>query len=358
MKIIPVILAGGAGTRLWPLSREDKPKQFHNISGDGTLLGETIRRLSPINPDKFIIVTSRKYENPSLHELQKTQIEGKVLAEPFPRNTAAAVLYAATYLSRSGKDTIMIMLPADHFIRRNDIFQNILKMAIAQAGENRLVSIGIKPTYPETGYGYIKAMKGSGDVLDVEGFVEKPDIRTAKKYLQDGSYFWNSGIFVWKTSTILENFKKLMPAHFKAFEPMRSMSMEQMESNDKDIWFIKEKVFSDLDTISIDYGIMEKAENRVVIPGDFGWADLGSWNSIDDILPPDDDKNRSPEMNHVLFMDSDNCTVFPESKKITVIGLSNIVVVESGNDILVMEKNSSQEVRRVVEHIREKRKAH
>lgn len=354
MKIIPVILAGGAGTRLWPLSREDKPKQFHNLSGDGTLLEETIKRLFPLNPENYVIVTSLQYESASLQELDKCGVEGVILAEPYPRNTAAAVLYAATYLEKAGDDSIMIMLPADHYIGDPEGFLDILRTAVDHAQSDKLVSIGITPTYPETGYGYIQSVESDGKVRNVEQFVEKPDLTRAQQYLDEGNFFWNSGIFVWKTSQILKNFKKLMPDLYMAFEPMRSMEHDVIRSNDDTTWNIKKTIFEELKKESIDFGIMEKAENRLVIPGDFGWADLGSWYSIDGILPANGNNNRTPEKDKVIFLDSSDCSAFPEGKRITLIGLSNIVVIESGNDILVMDKNSSQKVRRVVEIVKER----
>jgi mannose-1-phosphate guanylyltransferase len=352
--IVPVVLAGGAGTRLWPLSREEKPKQFHNLSGEGTLLEQTIKRLIPLNPQICLIVTAGRYEKDSRAELSKAGIQGIILAEPRPRNTAPAILYAATYLSKLYDDSIMIVLPADHYIRKNEEFLDVLRAAIEQASLNKLVTIGLKPTYPETGYGYIKAIEGNGRALPVDMFVEKPNLETAKKYILEGNYFWNSGIFVWKTSTILENFKKLMPSYLNAFEPLRKMAPGEIESSDADSMAVKDRIFSLVDPVSIDYGIMEKAEERMVIPGNFGWGDLGSWNSIDDILSSDENMNRSPERDRVIFIDSKNCSVFTESRNIALVGLSNIVVVESGSDILIMDKNSSQKVRQVVEIVRKK----
>ena len=357
MKIIPVILAGGAGTRLWPLSREEKPKQFHNLSGEGTLLEQTIRRLATLQPDICLVVTARKYEEASLAEFAKIGIRGKILSEPRPRNTAAAILYAATYLSKLYDDSIMIVLPADHYIKRNDIFIEILRRSVAHAESDKLVTIGLKPTYPETGYGYIKAIEGNGDALPIDMFVEKPNIETAKRYLLEGNYFWNSGIFIWKTSAILKNFARLMPSHHKAFEPLRALSAAELESNDEPVWGIKESVFASIESISIDYGVMEKADERVVIPGDFGWGDLGSWASIDDILSPDQNLNRSPDPDKALFVGSRNCSVFTEGRRIAVVGVSNLVVVESGNDVLVMDKNSSQRVREVVDLIKKKQES-
>ena len=215
-----------------------------------------------------------------------------------------------------------------------------------------MVALGLKPTYPETGYGYIKASVGKDEVLPIDKFVEKPNIKKAKEYIEDGNYFWNSGIFAWSTSLILDYFQDLMPKHYKAFEVLRGLSPEQLESNDGEVWAIKDEVFSSIESISIDYGIMEKADNRVVIPSDFGWTDLGNWKSIDDVLQPDEDLNRAPERDNVIFFSSKKCTVFAENKRIAVIGLENVVIIESGNDILVMDKSKSQDVKSVVEIIK------
>jgi mannose-1-phosphate guanylyltransferase len=352
MKVIPVILAGGAGTRLWPLSRDEKPKQFHNLSGDGTLLEETIRRLLQLDPEQIVIVTSKKHLGLSHEELGKFTVPGTVLAEPRPRNTAAALLYAALYLKKLSDDSIMISLPADHHILNTAEFTRILREAIKQAGDNRLVTIGIKPTYPETGYGYIKAVKGTGPVLPIDTFVEKPDIDRARQYFESGNYFWNSGIFIWKTSVVIEQFRKLLPAHFEAFGPLASLEPKEMASNDGPAWEIKKKIFDTVESVSIDYGIMERAENRVVIPGDFGWTDLGSWKSIDDILPADGNGNRSPEKDRALFLNSKDCSVFTENRRISVVGLADVIVVEADGEILVINKDSAQDVKKIVEMVK------
>ncbi|MCP4137583.1 MAG: NTP transferase domain-containing protein [bacterium] len=355
MKVIPMIMAGGAGTRLWPLSRDNKPKQFHNLSGSGTLLGETITRLFPLKPEQCLVVTSKKYEDLSRKEIADAGIKGSVLSEPRPRNTAAAVLYAALYLEKLYDDSIMIVLPADHFIKQKDTFVSILEKAVKEAEEGKIVTIGVNPSYPETGYGYIKSVDGAtGDVRDVDRFVEKPDIDRAKKYLESGNYYWNSGIFVWKTSLIMEYFNKLLPDHVKAFEKLSQSDAGKMESNDPETWAIIEDIFNTVESISIDYGILEHADNRVVIPGDFGWADLGSWKSIDDILPANSDNNRTPVDDKAIFVNSDNCSVFTEGMRVSVVGLSNIVVVEAGGEILVINKDSSQDVRKVVDIVKEK----
>ena len=355
MDFIPVILAGGAGKRLWPLSREEKPKQFHNLSGEGTLLEMTIRRMIPLSPEYCLTVTSRAYEEASAEQMRSTGVDGAIISEPFPRNTAAAVLYAATYLQKKFGDAIMAVLPADHYIKSPDNFIEIMKKAMQEASKDGLVTIGVTPTYPETGYGYIKAFQDPGEARKVEMFVEKPDLETAKKYLLEGNYFWNSGIFVWKVSVIIECFKKLMPGLYNDFEPLRNLEIKDLQASSGEAWEIKKKVFDGLESVSIDYGIMEKADQRVVIPGEFGWADLGSWPSIDDILQPDEYMNRTPSPEKVLFHNSRDCSVFTEQRRVAVVGLDNVVIVEAGNDVLVMDKNSAQQVRDVVDKITDKK---
>lgn len=349
MKVVPVILAGGAGTRLWPLSRDDKPKQFHNLSGRGTLLEETIRRLLPLDPGRILIVTSKNHETLSRDELAKFAMPGVVLAEPRPRNTATAILYAALYLDARGDDSVMMVLPADHHIRNTDAFLDILREGVRQAGSGALVTIGITPTYPETGYGYIKASPGEGSAYPIDSFVEKPDSALAKQYFESGNYYWNSGIFLWRTSSIMEQFRKLMPGHMKAFEPLARLGGDGIASNEGKSWELKKGIFNEIESISIDYGVMEKADNRIVIPGDFGWTDLGSWKSIDDILAPDENGNRSPKKDHALFHQSKNCSVFTETSRVSVVGLSDVIVVEAEGEILVIRKDAAQEVKKVAE---------
>lgn len=352
--IIPVIMAGGAGTRLWPMSTEERPKQFHNMSGHGTLLEETINRLKPINPEEIVIVTSRRYEEISLAEIGRTGFSGTILCEPKPRNTAAAVLYAATFLEKKYTDAVMVVLPADHFIKNIAEFTSVIKRGIDLAEKGSLVTIGVRPEYPETGYGYIKGERVIDGAAHVQRFVEKPNLEKAKEYITDGNYYWNSGIFIWKTSVIVDSFRKLLPEMYTEFQSLDSCTFDQCASNSADIWPLKEKIFSTIESISIDNGILELSDNRMVIPAEFGWADLGSWKAADDILDPDPNGNRTQSPDNSIFVNSTESTIFSEGMRIAVVGMSNVVVVQSGNDILVIDKDSSQDVRAVVDILKKK----
>ena len=352
--IIPVILAGGAGTRLWPMSTEDKPKQFHNMSGGGTLLEETINRLKPLSPEEIVIVSSKKYEELSLTEIKKTGLRGTILSEPVPRNTAPAVLYAAFFLKKKYNDPVMAVLPADHFIKDTKSFVSVISKGISLADTDYLTTIGIKPEYPETGYGYIKGTELAGGASKVDKFTEKPPLAVAQQYIEDGNFYWNSGIFVWKTSVIIEWFKKLLPDMYEQFRSLEALSYEEIASNTDRIWDIKSKIYSSIKSISIDNGILENAENRMVIPADFGWADLGSWKSVDDILKCDSSENRTQSPENSIFVKSNNSTILSEGMTIALVGVSNITVVQSGNNILVIDKDSSQDVRDVVDVIKNK----
>ncbi len=350
--IVPVIMAGGAGTRLWPMSNEEKPKQFHNLSGKGSLLHETIERLKPLNPEEIVIVTSKKYEALSMAEIKSSGMKGTVLSEPEPKNTSAAVLYSAIYLQKKYGNPTMIMLPADHYIKKPKIFAELLSKAAELATEEALVTMGVEPTYAETGYGYIKAV--SAESNEVEKFVEKPDRETAEKYFKSGLFYWNSGIFSWQVKTVLNEIQRQLPELYREFLPLSEKNHEEIASNSSIIWALKKEIFQRIQSISIDYGILENASKRMVIPGDFGWADLGSWASMDDVLVSDENGNRSNAEEKSIFIKTKNSSVFSKESNVALVGVNNVVVVHEGDNILVISKDHAQDVREVVDEIKKR----
>jgi len=350
MNITPVILAGGAGTRLWPMSIEERPKQFLKLPGGQSLFEETINRLSPLEPKNYIVVTSDKYEKITKESLAKFTDNGIVLPEPEAKNTATAILYAALYLQKVFEDSVMIILPADHYVKDIKAFNTTINLAIDEARKGNIATIGIKPTFPETGYGYIKSGESiNQNVLKAVHFTEKPEYSLAKEYLKKGNYFWNSGIFVWQTSTIINAFKKLMPELFQKFEPFEKLSLEEYQKDEAQTSNILKSIFQKTEPVSIDYGILEKSDNIVIIPAQFDWADLGSWKSVDDIIEADSDINRTTKPEKTIFVKANNCTVFSEKKRVSIVGLNDVTVVESGDEILVIHKEHSQDVKQVVE---------
>lgn len=348
--IYAVIMAGGTGTRFWPLSRENSPKQMIKIVGEDTMIRQTIKRLRDFVPYKNIsIITNEKQAfDLKLHlvDLQKDKCEIKIIAEPFGRNTAPAIGLAAVYLKKNSVNPMMIIFPADHSIGDEKVFIDVLNKAVQGAGKGHLVAIGIKPARPETGYGYIKTgARGKGQgVRKVERFVEKPDIKTAQKYFEDGNYFWNSGIFVWKASAILGEIKRYMPALYNGL--LRIEKAIDTESERK----IIKAVYSELESQSIDYGVLEKSENVMVVPADMGWSDVGSWPALDDVLPHDGNGNIIK--GNVIDIESKNSLVFGSDKLIATIGLKDMVIVDTSDATLVCPKQRAQDVKKIVDELK------
>ncbi len=349
--VYAAILAGGIGSRFWPLSRETTPKQLLKVVGDESLLKSTIRRLAPLIPvERVAIVTNaRQAEIIRLHLSYGG--EGRALSpgyivEPIGRNTAAAIALAAFEVWRKDPDGVMAVLPADHIIKDGKSFRAALKAAIAAASEGHLVTFGIVPTSPETGYGYIKAGKNTLKKIDghqvkpVDRFVEKPDITRARKYLADGSYFWNSGIFLWKAGRILEEIKAYLPEVYGALSAASS-SAEVAEAY---------RSFKD---VSIDHGILEKAKDVVVIPAAFPWSDMGTWSSFSEILDPD--KNGNIIKGRVVDIGSENSIIFGCDRAVATIGLKDFILVDTPDATLVCPKDRAQEVKDVVNILKAKK---
>ena len=349
MKRTALIMAGGKGERFWPRSRVSLPKQFLSLTDDGkTMIQLTVERISPlVNIEDVYIATNKNYK-----ELVKQQLPGipeeNILCEPVGRNTAPCIGLGAAHVAKKYDDATMIVLASDHLIKNNEIFTETFTQAceVAEKGEN-LVTIGITPNYPETGYGYIKYDQNTkeGSAYAVEKFVEKPVLEVAKEYLADGHYLWNSGMFVWKVSTILNNFKKLLPESYAALMKIK----ESVGTADEEAVLNKE--FMNLEAESIDYAIMEKADNIYIIPGNFGWDDIGSWLAVGRIKKTDDDNN--VVNGNVVTVNTKNCVIEGADKLIATVGLRDMVVVDTKDATLISTKENAGEIKKVLAKLRE-----
>ncbi len=352
MKTVGLIMAGGSGTRFWPLSRKAYPKQALKLIDDREMINLTIDRCAPFIEGEDMYIVTNKEQSDLLRDLTKGRLpEGNIIAEPCARNTAPCILYSAMKLYKKYGDVSMCVLSADHAIGDEKAFRQVLKNGARYAEENdEIVTIGIVPTYPSTGYGYIKKgeeVSFETTIYNVEEFVEKPDEETAKNYISTGDYFWNSGMFIFKASTILESFKKNLPDMYSkmaAIEDALNTDREEAEV---------ERVYPKLDSISVDYGIMEKEEKISVIPGTFGWSDIGTWDSIADVQPKDRDGN-VVKGEHV-GIDTKGCVIYSTDQVITTIGLEDIVIVSTGDSLLVCRKDRAQDVKKIVDILGEKK---
>jgi len=347
VQIFAVIMAGGGGTRFWPLSRKNKPKQILNISGNDVMINETIKRYEGIIPYENTYVVTLASQQKVLNEVLLTCIPREnILIEPVGRNTAPCILYAAMRIFGKYGDAVMCVFPSDHYVANVEEFRNILNKAIVLAQEtNKLITIGIKPTFPSTGYGYINfdLQSNNNGAYDVLEFIEKPDFERAKEYLKSKNYLWNSGIFVWKISVILESFKRFLPRLYERAEEILSVAGTDQEQK------TVEKVYPRLQSISIDYGIMERSNEVLVIPGDFGWSDIGSWDMLGAIFPPDDEGNIIKA--DFVGIDTKNCIIYGNGKLIATIGLDNIIIVNTEDALLICPKERAQDVKKIVESI-------
>jgi mannose-1-phosphate guanylyltransferase/mannose-6-phosphate isomerase len=342
---VAVILAGGSGTRLWPLSRQQLPKQFLNLKGDETLLGGTISRLHPlISAEDVWVVTS---EALATGEAYAALSELNTILEPVGRNTAPAIAVAAALLmDQSESDPIMLVLPADHLIQDVERFHDCLNRAMDAAEMGALVTFGIEPTRPDTGFGYIQADQASeAEAFPVIRFAEKPDLGTAESFLAEGGYYWNSGMFVWKASAILDEIRLHMPDAFSVLEAMRG-KWKQGEPWQEVI----RHGFAEMPSISIDYGVMEKSDRVVLVPCDIGWSDVGSWDAVYDIS--DRDENGNALAGDVLSFDCKNSLIRSESKLLAAVDLEDVIVVETPDAILLTKRGESQRVREIVDVIK------
>jgi len=346
-----VIMAGGGGTRFWPLSRQKTPKQLLNLSGHDIMINEAVERMATVIGKSNLFIVTSDVQAPAMI----TATAGKVfprniLIEPAARNTAACIGYAAMEIHRKYGDGVMVITPADHYIEDVLTLSDIFKTAILTAEEqDKLVTIGIKPTFPSTGFGYIKydAM-GESAVKPVIEFREKPDAETAKKYVESGRYAWNSGMFIWKASLILKKLEEYVPDVYESLKQIGDAMNTPMEQE------ILHEVYPRIRKISIDYAVMEPSAAKgevLVIPGDCGWNDVGSWDMMDIFHDPD--RNNNVFLGDVVAVDVKDAVIYSATRTVTAVDVENIVIVETPDAIMVCKKDKAQEVKKIVDKLNE-----
>lgn len=348
-----LIMAGGVGSRFWPISRTAHPKQFIDILGTGkTLIQGTYDRFSKIVPQENIyIVTNENYTG-----LVKTQIPGiqdqQILTEPVMRNTAPCVAYGMHKIQQLNPNAVVVVAPSDHLILEEDVFkESILKSFEIAAQNDCLITLGIKPSRPDTGYGYIQYNSQilADDFHRVKTFTEKPDLEIAKSFLQSGDFLWNAGIFVWSVQSILEAFASFLPEMNEIFKEGTEAYNTPQEKD-----FIQTAYYQ-CTNISIDYGIMEKADNVYVKPSAFGWSDLGTWASVYSLVEKDYVGNAVIPQENVMMYDSSNCMVnVPKGKLVVLQGLHDFIVVEDNNTLLICPKEEEQSVKKIVADVKQR----
>jgi len=346
--MIPVILSGGSGSRLWPLSRKQYPKQFLALTGEHTLFQQTLERLVFEGMEPPVVVSNLEHRFIVQEQLEALSLKTQsILLEPFGRNTAPAVAIAAMKLLAEGRDELLLILPADHVIDDQRAFQRALALATNAAEKGEMVLFGVPADRPETGYGYIKSGDERGlpdGVIRVERFIEKPDEARAQQFVEDGGYFWNSGMFLFRASRFLEELKK----HDADIYDTCLLALERSQ-HDGELISIDAATFECCPDNSIDYAVMEKTRRACVVPLAAGWNDVGSWSSIWEVHDKDDDGNVT--MGDVMVHDSHNCLVHGNGKLVSVIGLEDIVVVETKDAMMIAHKDRVQDVKKVVNQL-------
>lgn len=353
--VYAVIMAGGVGSRFWPRSRERTPKQLLEIFGKGTMIQNTVSRLSDIiDPHNIIIVTNKVQKSLVVRQLPQIP-EENLIVEPLGRNTAPCVGLAAILLARIDPEAVMMVLPADHIMQNEEEFRRVMRLATWVAYESgSLVTVGIEPTRPETGYGYIQVVDEddgenpyfSRGVYKVKTFAEKPNLATAKQFLESGDFLWNSGMFIWRVDAILREIERLLPelhAHLK--EISRVIGSEAYNST-------VETVYRMIRSISIDYGVMEKAGKVLVIRGNFGWSDVGSWDEVCRLSGKDDHGNTVT--GKAFLLDTRNTMIQAHDTFVATIGVDDLIIVVSDDGVLVCRQGRSQDVKEIVDYLRRK----
>ncbi|ELJ8838866.1 mannose-1-phosphate guanylyltransferase/mannose-6-phosphate isomerase [Vibrio parahaemolyticus] len=348
--ILPVIMAGGSGSRLWPMSRTCYPKQFLSLTSNFSMLQDTIIRLQGINHSPVSLICNEEHRFLAAEQLRSRNIaHSGIILEPFGRNTAPAVALSALRAIEEGQDPILLVLAADHLIKHDDVFRNTVEAAVSLAESGKLVTFGIVPTKPETGYGYIRSGNKlpQHEAYSVDAFVEKPNSSVARQYLNDGGYYWNSGMFMFKASRYLEELEKFRPDILAAVKNAYSGS-----HNDLDFIRLDEEAFKSCPDESIDYAVMEKTNDAVVCPLDAGWSDVGAWSSLWEVSEQDEQYNVI--RGDVLVDNSQRCYINSSNRLIAAIGVEDLVIVDTKDALLVAHRDSVQDVKNIVSSLKEK----
>jgi mannose-1-phosphate guanylyltransferase len=351
-----VIMAGGKGARFWPRSRNRLPKHLLDICSEKTIIQETVARIIPLTPpEKILIVTGASHARELIGQLPQIPPEN-ILIEPVGRNTAPCIGLAALVVRKRAGNAVMAVLPSDHLIADEEHFRHVLAAAADMAARgDHLVTIGIRPTGPETGYGYIEegklaASERGEDIFTVKSIREKPDVELAKSFLAQGGFFWNSGMFIWQAATILKEMESSLPDIYEGL-----LDIDRALDTPAEAEVIAD-VYGRFRSISIDYGVMEKAKNTLVIPADFGWSDVGSWDALWEVSEKDDQGIASRSGEGLISINSCNSLVYSPKKLVALVDVTDLIVVETDDALLICKRGASQEVKKVVEALEEKKR--
>ncbi len=344
-----VIMAGGVGSRFWPVSTQKFPKQFHDMLGTGqSLIQRTFERINELVPtSNIMIATNENYEKLVLQQIPQLNTK-QLLLEPVMRNTAPCILYSALKIYSQNPDAVILVAPSDHWIKdEGEFLRNIKTSFEACAKEDILMTLGIQPDHPNTGYGYIQYENADSEIKKVKNFTEKPDLATAESFLESGDYLWNAGIFVWSAKSILKAFKAYLPEMVDVLDDGNNVYNTDFEDD-----FIKNN-YKDCENISIDFGIMERADNVHVLPVDFGWNDLGTWGSLYGKLKKDEDENAVVGAN-VIFRDAKGNMIRTENgKRVVIQGLEDFIVVEKKDIIMICPRKDDQDIKKIMAEARD-----
>lgn len=347
MEIYAVIMAGGVGSRFWPRSKERKPKQLIRIFGDNTMIQDTVKRLDGlVDPKNIFVITSKVQKPRVIMQLPELPLEN-IIDEPFGKNTAACIGLASVFIKAKNNEAVVVTLPSDHLIKDDEEFRKCLKNAAEFANESKgLITIGIKPNRPETGYGYIQfdEKEMSNNIHKVLTFAEKPNLETARSFIESGDFLWNAGIFIWRVDVILDAIKTFLPdLHEGLIEIETSIGTPEF---DKQLI----NVYGQLKSISIDYGVMEKAQNVYLTKADFYWNDVGSWEAVYEVTEKDDDGNAL--VGDVYTEKTFGSYIFSPKKFVATIGVENLIIIDTQEALLICNRENAQEVRQIVEYLK------